>query len=414
MENILEDQSGWDSKFLNNSKMISSLASKASTLVGNFNNFKQQRIEAERKRKEAELKREREAQEREAKRLAKKAQSDADFQQREQEKMRRRIERKKNQAEAERQARKEVRDKKEKDRADERAAKAENLRQKMADGHIMQINYKFKYRELLLSFASSKIEELFKEGKIEQEVLPKLFKYGKSIETLLQKYPGTLVTSIRQNKFEQHPGMVAINSKTKGQSGKEDGPYRLIHPLFSPKDQNNVEHTFFKSLMSDYAEKVLFANTGEGVNSVGDSHNFGFSAETCVLNFNQILKATGVGTIDYIVIGWYNRTYNAVKNSGLNLDGVVDKNRSSRKIKASEPENDWGKTEYTQKFESQFPIMFFTKFSEVFETVRIENMRLYSIIEELIRHAGLMIDHDDVENANTNRDPDVDRGENVE
>ena len=196
MENILEDQSGWDSKFLNNSKMISSLASKASTLVGNFNNFKQQRIEAERKRKEAELKREREEREREAKRLAKKAQSDADFQQREQEKMKRRIERKKNQAEAERQARKEVRDKKEKDRADERAAKAENLRQKMADGHIMQINYKFKYRELLLSFASSKIEELFKEGKIEQEVLPKLFKYGKSIETLLQKYPGTLVTSI--------------------------------------------------------------------------------------------------------------------------------------------------------------------------------------------------------------------------
>ena len=97
--------------------------------------------------------------------------------------------------------------------------------------------------------------------------------------------------------------MVAINSKAKGQTGKEDGPYRLIHPLFSPKDQNNVEHTFFKSLMSDYAEKVLFANTGEGSHSVGDSHNFGFSAETCVLNFNQILKATGVGTIDYIVIG---------------------------------------------------------------------------------------------------------------
>ena len=419
MTTLVEDKSGWESKFLDGAKPVTTLTSAASKLTNQFSAFKKAQIDKENKAREAEQrridaeKRNLDAErEREQKRKDQKAKQDAEYAEKERERLARRIERQKNRAEADRKARKDIRDKREQERAEEQKAKEEHLRQRMADGHIMQINYKFKYRELLLTFASSKVVQLYKDGKIDNDVLTKLFKYGKSIETLFQKYPGALVTSIRQHKFEQHPGMAALTSKSKGTSGKDDGPYRLIHPLFGPKNVGSYENDFRKSLIADYAENQLFKSVTDSAHAVGNPHGFGFSPEECVLNFNQILKATGVGTIDYIVIGWYNRTYHAVKNKGATILGQDDPNRDHKLD--LDTENDWGKTEYTQKLEQEFPMHFFKEFTQVFELIRLENMRLYSVIEDLIRQAGILIDQDDIDKANTHEDPDINSGDSFE
>lgn len=405
MSKLQEDQSGWDDKFVNNqTSPVLKLTTAALNAAKRFSDYKKAEEARLQKIKDAEAARTKAELDRAQKKADRQAEKDREYAEREELKRQRRQAKKQKALDDARAQRKENRDRREREKREDAANKAAELRDRMKDGHIMDINYKFKYRELLLTFASSTLQELYDSNKIEIDVLPKMFKYGKSIESLLQKYPGSLVTSIRQHKFNQHPGMQALTAKHKGQNKSEDGPYRLIHPLFSPK--RGASELVIKTLMSEYAKNVMFVDSGFG--SIGNSFaNAGFSPQSCVWQFDQILKATGVGTVDYIVIGWYNSTYESVKNNGLTIRGTEDQHREFPENWDS-PVDDWGKTDHTKELEMKFPLQFFTEFSEIFEMVRVENMKTYTKIEELIRHAGINYEHH--ENDTGSNDVDGDGG----
>ncbi len=407
MTKLKEDQSGWDGEFVkkidDKSSMLGMLTNGASKLTGDFAKYKKDYLDKLKKEKEAEAKAAQKAKDAAKAKADKEAQAELDKDKKEAAKREKRLARLAQAREDARQQRKIIRDEKEAEERAEAKAKADRLAQKVKDGHILPENYKYKYRELLLTNSALTIVDLYEAGKIDVTVLPKMFKYGKSIETMFQRYPGTLVSSIRQGKFYRHKGMQKLIGNSEVGS-KSDGPYKIIHPMFSPKDlDRDSELKIRRMLMNDYARDHLFRDsfssptTGDDVVS-----GFGFSGASSANHFNQILKATGVGGIDHIVIGWYFRTYHHVIEGGKTIHGAEDPKRSMHTASLTAEDNT-----YINDLENSFPIQFFTEFSGLFELVLMENLRLYNLIDDLIRRAG-MIHDTDTDNTSTNNDSEGD------
>lgn len=397
MAKLKEDRSGWeDSQFAQNIDFskgpIGALTSGAKNLVDNFSKYKQSRLDAIKKQQEAEQKRKQAELEKAKKKADALAKKDAEDAENEARKAKKRLERKLARAQEARDDRKRVRDEREAERKRIQDEKDAEHRRKVNDGHILLSNFKFKYRQIILTFSagSGKLRDLLDEGKIEPGVLAKMVKYGKAIDTMFQKFPGTLVTSIRQKKFIQHAGMMKLLSKSDGSTKAEDGPYKLIHPLFTPK----VGHSHLlvtKFQLSEYAQQNL-ETLSIGSDDVGNpNYGIGFSSESCIKHFDQILKATSVGTIDYIVVSWYYKTYNAITQHGKNMMGVDDPRLIGGRENDLDPVSSG---DYIKEQDMAFPLRFFENFSDVFELIRMENLRLYTNIEELIRKHGSSVDVD--------------------
>lgn len=397
MAKLKEDRSGWeDSQFAQNIDFskgpIGALTSGAKNLVDNFSKYKQSRLDAIKKQQEAEQKRKQAELEKAKKKADALAKKDAEDAENEARKAKKRLERKLARAQEARDDRKRARDEREAERKRIQDEKDAEHRRKVNDGHILLSNFKFKYRQIILTFSagSGKLQDLLAEGKIEPGALAKMVKYGKAIDTMFQKFPGTLVTSIRQKKFVQHAGMRKLLSKSEGSTKAEDGPYKLIHPLFTPR----VGHSHLlvtKYQLIEFAENNL-EHLSVGSDEIGNpNYGIGFSASSCIKHFDQILKATSVGTIDYIVVSWYYKTYNAITEYGKNMMGVDDPRLMGGRENDLDPVSSG---DYVKEQDMAFPLRFFENFSDVFELIRMENLRLYTTIEELIRKNGSSVDVD--------------------
>lgn len=395
MAKLKEDRSGWeDSQFAQNIDFskgpIGALTSGAKNLVDNFSKYKQSRLDAIRKQQEAEQKRKQAELEKAKKKADALAKKDAEDAENEARKAKKRLERKLARAQEARDERKRARDEREAERKRIQDEKDAEHRRKVSDGHILLSNFKFKYRQIILTFSagSGKLQELLNEGKIEPGALAKMVKYGKAIDTMFQKFPGTLVTSIRQKKFVQHAGMRKLLSKSEGSTKAEDGPYKLIHPLFTPKvGDSHLLVTKFQLI--EFAQQHL-ENLGITSDDFGNpTYGIGFSAGSCIKHFDQILKATSVGTIDYIVVSWYYKTYNAITQYGKNMMGVDDPRLIGGRENDLDPVSSG---DYIKEQDMSFPLRFFQNFSDVFELIRMENLMLYTTIEEIIRKSGSSVD----------------------
>lgn len=397
MAKLKEDRSGWeDSQFAQNIDFskgpIGALTSGAKNLVDNFSKYKQSRLDAIKKQQEAEQKRKQAELEKAKKKADALAKKDAEDAENEARKAKKRLERKLARAQEARDDRKRARDEREAERKRIQDEKDAEHRRKVNDGHILLSNFKFKYRQIILTFSagSGKLQDLLAEGKIEPGALAKMVKYGKAIDTMFQKFPGTLVTSIRQKKFVQHAGMRKLLSKSEGSTKAEDGPYKMIHPLFTPR-VGHSDLLVTKYQLIEFAEKNL-ESLSVGSDEVGSpNYGIGFSADSCIKHFDQILKSTSVGTIDYIVISWYYKTYNAITQYGKNMMGVDDPRLMGGRENDLDPVSSG---DYIKDQDMAFPLRFFENFSDVFELVRMENLRLYTTIEELIRKNGSSVDVD--------------------
>lgn len=381
----------YSAKITTDTNPASALIHAAGNLTKDFGEYKKHMDAKERRRQEEERRRQ--------ERLANKATRDAakaeqDEQQRDAKAAKKQEQRRKRAADA-RALRKQIRaeaDKEKQDAAD--AAKAE-YRRKLSAGHIMESNYKFKYRELLLSLDSANIIELYKQGMVEDSVMSKMYKYGKSIDLHLQRFSGALVTAVRQKRFVSHTGMemllTASQKAMPGTTKKTDGPYRLLHPLFSPNAHTENNPVVIK--LKHDAKNIISTNT---VNS-SNSHTYsGFTTESIIAHFDNILKATGVETMVYVTIDMYNKTYAKMTSSGEDLFG----GRDEKRFDAEGNLIPWSKeNQYTKTRDIDFPMFFFRNFAAIFEMFRRENMKLYNELESLMQQHGIQHDTNDKPDA---------------
>lgn len=363
MSNLIEDDSGSAGQFvksIDSLKPLQFIVGHATKLTNEFSKLKQQQLDK--------IKAERRA--------------DSDNARNTQLRAQRALER----ARQAREIRKQIRDENEADKRKEKEDKEKSIQDKIADGHILDSNFKFKYREIVVALRANEVKQMFDDGKIEKPILLKMFKYGKSLEKMFQDFPGTLVTAIRQKRFNQHPGMVKLLKGSGGRgSASNDGPYKIIHPLFSPKNSGFGAEYINKAELKQTAERLLkdFMSVEPASDKI-----VGFADEAVVVEFNHMLKMNGAETMLYHCIAWYNSTYFSLKHDKRTITGGDD---GAREVE--EGHDDWGATEHTRKLEDGYPLKFFTLFSEFFELYRLENMKVYSVLEELIRKHGSVEDN---------------------
>lgn len=367
MSNLTEDDSGSAGAFvkgIDSLKPMEFVVGHATKLAGEFNKLKQQQIDK--------VKAERRA--------------DSDNAKKTQMRMQRALDR----ARQAREIRKKIRDENEAEKRKEKEDKEQSIQDKIKDGHILDSNYKFRYREIVISLSAKEIKQMFDAGKIEKPILLKMFKYGKSLEKMFQDFPGALVSAIRQKRFHQHPGMIKLLKGSGGRgSASNDGPYKIIHPLFSPKNAGFGAEYINKAELKQTAERLLkdFMSVEPASDKI-----VGFADEAVVVEFNHMLKMNGAETMLYHCIAWYNSTYFSLKHDKKTITGGED---GAREVE--EGHEDWGATEHTRVLEDGYPVKFFTLFSEFFELFRLENMKVYSVLEELIRTHGAVEDDKNID-----------------
>lgn len=376
----------YSAKITTDTNPASAIIHAAGKLTQDFGMYKKQMVEKERRWKEEEARRQKMLADREQRAKDREAAANAD----KDKKDAARTEKKLKRAAEARALRKQIRAESEKEKQDAADKERQDHQNKLAAGHIMEANYKFKYREFLLSLNAEAIIELNNESKIDPTVLPKMFKYGKSIETNFQRFSGALVTAVRQRRFKAHSGMnellAAKQKKESGTSKTSDGPYRLLHPLFSPN--GNVTNNPIITNLKHSAKHIIASNSASAANA----HNFsGFTPESIIAYFDNIIKASGVETMVYVTIDLYNRTYEKLTTSGENMFGEKDPKRFDSEGNVIE----WG-DEYSKQKDREFPLYFFRTFSTIFEAYRRENMSLYNHIEDIIHQHGIkMADEND-------------------
>ncbi len=287
----------YSAKITTDTNPASAIIHAAGKLTRDFGEYKRKMEDKERRRKEEEDRRQQMLANREQRSKDREAAANAEKDKKDAARAAKKLQRA---AEA-RALRKQIRAEGEKEKQDAADKERQEHQNKLASGYILEANYKFKYREFLLALNAEAIIGLNNESKIDPTVLPKMFKYGKSIETNFQRFSGALVTAVRQRRFMTHAGMnelpAAKQKKESGTSKTSDGPYRLLHPLFSP-NVNAANNPIITNLKHS-AKHIIASNSASAANA----HNFsGFTPESIIAYFDNIIKASGVETMVYVTI----------------------------------------------------------------------------------------------------------------
>jgi hypothetical protein len=186
-----------------------------------------------------------------------------------------------------------------------------------------------------------------------------------------------------------------------GKSSSNDGPYKLIHALFTSKLGTSAALEIDRSRHIDPEKKIPDPSKGTSLpdrattmfksalpTALG-SNVIGFNYDAAIIQFYHMMSLNNAETMLYHCISWYNATYHGIKHDKLTFTGGTDAKRE-----VEDGFEDWGATPHTRTLEDKFPELFFHHFATFFETFRVENMELYAKLQEIIRTHGVVEDDD--------------------